>query len=175
MFNLYNLYEQVILEAVQRDKIFAAIDKHHRVNITYDDGSGDATGKRTIEVYAYGKLLNGKPAIRAYQIFGDTKTHKPMWKTFLVDNILSWDPLNFIFYTPISDRDPLLKNRGMSYREDNTDKLFSTIWASADFKDQYNKDNQPNTGKVNWGNAEEKEYQEYNHTPYEKPKTNNDW
>lgn len=164
MFKLYNLYEQVILEAVQRDNIFDAINKRQRVNITYDDGDGIHTGKRTIEVYAYGTLHNGKSAIRAYQIFGDTKTFKPMWKTFLVDNILSWDLLNFVFYTPISDRDPSLKNKGMAYREDNQDKLFSKIHGSVTFKDQYNKDNVENTSKVDFGNQ-----------TYQKPKMNNDW
>jgi hypothetical protein len=177
MFKLYNLYEEVILEAVQRDSIIDAITKHQRVNIIYNDdketvsqNGSSGTGKRTIEVYLYGKLRGGGQAIRAYQIFGDTKTHKPMWKTFLVDNIVSWEPLNSFFYTPISDRDPVLKNRGMSYRDDGHDKLFDYVHVAADFNDKYQKNNntgvfsntsddepdQKDVGKVQWNEKEPK-------------------
>lgn len=172
MLKLYNLYKDVILEAVQDNKIYDAIRKRHRVNITYNDGKDEeATGKRTIEVYLYGALAisdpAGKPAIRAYQIFGDTKTGAPGWKTFLADRIISWEPLDFVFYTPISDRDPDLRNAGKAYREDNADKLFSSVYASADFnnikydkkksdgvftKDGKDDADKTNVGQVNWGN-----------------------
>lgn len=176
MLKLYNLYKEVILEAVQDNKIYDAIRKRHRVNITYHDDNGQATGKRTIEVYYFGALAvsnpTGKPAIRAYQIFGETKTEAPGWKTFLVDKIISWQPLDFVFYTPISDRDPALKNAGKAYREDNVDELFSSVYASADFnnvkydkkkndgvfaKDGKDVGDKTDVGQVNWGNQDASE------------------
>jgi hypothetical protein len=193
MFKLYNLYKEVILESVHRDKIYDAINKKQRVNITYDDGTHTHTGKRTIEVYVFGRLNNsnpvGKPAIRAYQVFGDTKSgykkdeagnkvKVPKWKTFLVDKITSWEPVNFHFYTPISDRDPSLQNMGMAYREDGGDDLFGTIWASAEFNhDKYDKKksigvfsdkdaevDKSKTSKVKWGDER-----------YQEPDSNDDY
>lgn len=137
MLKLYNLFEQVILESISRDKIFDCLIHKYRVNITYAGEDGDrATGKRTIEVYAYGTTQNGYPVIRAYQIFGETKTKKPAWKFFRLDRILSWEPTNFYFYTPISDRDSTIP----PYREDGEDDTMKLKpIATAQFDPQYRK------------------------------------
>jgi predicted DNA-binding transcriptional regulator YafY len=106
MFSLYNLYESVILESVNRSSILDAIDKKVRVNIYYEGDDNTAPGKRTIEVYAYGISKGNNHVIRAYQVFGDSKRKiVPGWKLFRLDRITRWEPTNFKFYTPISDRD----------------------------------------------------------------------
>lgn len=104
--NLYNIYKDIILENTARSSIMDAIDKHYRVTIYYAGDEETAPGKRTIEVYAYGMSKAGNQVIRAYQLFGDTKTVIPQWKLFRVDRITRWEPTNFKFYKPISDRDP---------------------------------------------------------------------
>jgi hypothetical protein len=105
---LYNIFESLILEFASRDQINDAINNRVRVNIHYAGDDNTASGQRTIEVYAYGLTKSGNQAIRAYQIFGNTKTIIPQWKIFRVDRITRWEPLNFKFYTPISDRDPTI-------------------------------------------------------------------
>jgi predicted DNA-binding transcriptional regulator YafY len=104
---LYNLLEELILENTSRDAVVDAIEGKYRVNIHYAGTDGvSATGKRTIEVYAFGLTKAGNPVIRAYQPFGDTKTSKPSWKFFRLDRITRWEPLykNKV-YKPISDID----------------------------------------------------------------------
>lgn len=197
MFKLYNLYNQVILEAVQRDNILDAIRQRRIVTITYNDGSGEATEKRTLEVYVYGTLHNGKPAIRAYQKFGPSRSSiekdpdtgepilnksgnqkpVPKWKTFLVDKILTWETTNMKFYTPIHDRDN--DYMMIKYREDGGDKMFGSIFASADFDDKYRKKKGLNvpvqgTQPTDVGQTQpgiqkpqsEPAYDEYEHEPY---------
>jgi len=102
---LYNIYKELIIENIARNSIIDAIDNHYRVSMYYEGDDNTAAGKRTIEVYAYGTSKGGNQVIRAYQIFGDTKTIIPSWKLFRVDRISRWEPLNFKFYGPISDRD----------------------------------------------------------------------
>lgn len=105
---LYNIYKELILENTARNSIIDAIDNHYRVTIYYAGDDNTAAGKRTIEVYAYGTTIGGNQAIRAYQVFGDTKTIVPQWKIFRVDRIQRWEPTNFTFHSPISDRDPTI-------------------------------------------------------------------
>jgi len=101
---LYNLYKELIMENTARNSIIDAIDKHYRVTIYYDGDDNTAAGKRTIEVYAYGTSVGGNQVIRAYQVFGDTKTIIPQWKLFRVDRISRWEPTGWEFNNPISDR-----------------------------------------------------------------------
>lgn len=103
---LYKLYKELIMENTARNSIIDAIDNHYRVSIYYEGDDNTAAGKRTIEVYAYGMSVGGNQVVRAYQVFGDTKTVIPQWKLFRVDRISRWEPQNFTFYKPISDRDP---------------------------------------------------------------------
>ena len=103
---LYNLYSELILENTARNSIMDAIDKHYRVRIYYAGDDNTAAGARTIEVYAYGMSKGGNQVIRAYQVFGDTKTIIPQWKLFRVDRITRWEPTGWTFDEPVSDRDP---------------------------------------------------------------------
>lgn len=105
---LYNLYKNIILESVTRNNVIDAIENRYRVTIFYAGDDNTASGKRTIEVYVYGTTFAGNPAIRAYQLFGDSKTRVvPGWKIFRLDRILDWRPTKgSIFYNPINERDP---------------------------------------------------------------------
>jgi hypothetical protein len=116
----------------------SALNNHKRVNITYQDDDNMFTGKRYIEVYAYGTAnLSHAPVIRAYQISGDTSTphNSPGWRMFRLDKIMSWQETNFTFYTPIHMRDP----NAPHYREPEEgvvvgkDDTMDTVWATAKF------------------------------------------
>ncbi len=124
MRKLHKIFDDIILEnqllteGVSDKQIIDAINNKVRVNITYTDEKGGPTGKRNIEVYAFGDI-NGYPSIRAFQLFGNTKTENAVWKTFRVDRILSWQPTNFKFYNPVSDRDSSIPK----YRENGYDEV----------------------------------------------------
>lgn len=127
MLKLYNIFEGLILED-GRSEVIDAIDKKVRVNIYYLGDDNTAAGKRTIEVYALGLTKANNPVIRAYQIFGDTKTGAPAWKFFRLDRISRWEPTDFQFHTPISDRDPSIPKFNP-----NGDATMSTVYKVAQF------------------------------------------
>lgn len=115
---LYNLYESVILEEINKGKnlllegvskedVDAAIDGKYNVNILYQDEEGKPPSKRYIQVYNRGQTKAGNPAIRAFQIFGGSKTtpNEGAWKLFLLDKISYWEPTNKKWHNPVSDRD----------------------------------------------------------------------
>jgi predicted DNA-binding transcriptional regulator YafY len=104
--NLYNLYKEIIFESISREAVLDAINKHVRVRIYYAGDDNTATGWRLIEPYVFGLTKKGNPVLRAYQLFGDTKTEIPGWKLFRLDRILKWEPLKVKFNTPINERDP---------------------------------------------------------------------
>jgi predicted DNA-binding transcriptional regulator YafY len=126
MLKLYNIFESLILEGVNRDAIIDAINNKYRVNITYSDDDNMATGKRYIEPYVYGTTSKGHKVIRAYQIFGDTKTVKPAWKEFRVDRITSWEPTSMKFWKSID-------NYGDAPRYNPNDNGMVSIDASVKF------------------------------------------
>lgn len=126
--SLYNIYKDLILEAVSPDEVSRAIEEKRRVNIFYDPPDSDAKGKRTIDPYVYGLTLAGNPAIRAFQSFGDTATERPLWKLFLLDRITRWEPTDYIIRKPISDIDPTIP----AYNEED-DKM-SVIYKTIKFK-----------------------------------------
>lgn len=115
---LYNIFEQVILEAKQNNiqllsegvavnDVVAAINGMYNVNITYQDSPQSPPSKRYIQVYVLGKT-DGEiqnDAIRAYQIQGGSKTSSNGWKIFRLDRIQSWTPTNKKWYNPVSDYD----------------------------------------------------------------------
>lgn len=116
---LYNLFEEVILEEIQKTKeiisegvsdneIISAIDGKYNVNILYRDNPNDPPSKRYIQPYVYGKLANGNYAIRAYQIAGGSKTtpKSGAWKIFRVDKIEGWFKTNMKWQKPVSDYVP---------------------------------------------------------------------
>lgn len=114
---LYNLLQEVILEEkakilaenVSDQQIDDAINGKYNVNILYDDypdaEPSVAPSKRYIQVYNRAETKAGNKAIRAFQIFGGSKTtpKKGAWKIFRLDRIRGWFPTKMKFYKPVSD------------------------------------------------------------------------
>ena len=120
---LYNLFEDIIFEEAQKkllvenvseQEIIAAIDGKYNVNILYDDypdaNPSVAPSKRYIQVYNFAETKAGNKAIRAYQIFGGSKTtpKSGAWKIFRLDRIRAWYPTKMKFNKPISDLSPAI-------------------------------------------------------------------
>ena len=127
---LYNAYKTLILEnAVNRQDIIDAITNHNGVNIYYAGDNNVAAGKRYIEPYVFGMSTKGNDIIRAYQMFGDTKTIKPAWKLFRVDRIEQWETTSARFYTSIDDRNPAVPK----YNE-NSDVAIPNRYAWSQYK-----------------------------------------
>ena len=119
---LYNLFEEVILEESKRlltenvsdQQIIDAINGRYNVNILYDDYPDSSPSvqpsKRYIQVYNIGNTKAGNKAIRAFQIFGGSKTtpKQGAWKVFRLDRIRGWFPTQVKFARPVSDKDPSL-------------------------------------------------------------------
>jgi predicted DNA-binding transcriptional regulator YafY len=116
---LYNLFEEVILEEIERnrtlltegvsfDDVKAAIDGKYNVNILYRDYEDQPPSKRYIQVYNLAKTKSGNDAIRAYQIFGASKkgNKNGFWKIFRLDRIEGWFPTKVRWAKPVSDIEP---------------------------------------------------------------------
>lgn len=120
---LYKIFDSIILEEleikkrslnenVSKDAVMDAIKNRYNVNITYDDYPNSpvpvAPSKRYIQVYNFSDTIAGNEAIRAFQIFGGSKTtpQKGAWKIFRLDRIRSWEPTKVKFARPVSDKDP---------------------------------------------------------------------
>lgn len=132
---LYNIFEKLILEDVNRSEVIKAIDSRYRVNIDYMGDEETESGKRTIEVYAFGLSKSGNLVIRAYQGFGKTTTVIPGWKMFRLDRINRWEPINIkkgIFNSPISDR------TNVPDFNPNGDKMMSTVYKVVQFNNNNN-------------------------------------
>ena len=115
---LYNIFQELIFEEIAKKKLFlnesvssdevkAAIDGNYNVNILYRDYEDQPPSKRYIQVYAFAKTKAGNDAIRAYQIFGGSKTgdKNGYWKIFRLDRIEGWYPTNMKWIKPVSDLD----------------------------------------------------------------------
>ena len=124
----------LLTESASEDEVKSAIDKHQRVYIEYespnktDEENATATGKRKIEVYAYGLTKSGNPVIRAFQNYGPTTTVVPEWKFFRLDGIKSWQTTDEYFDTPISDIYP-----SIGKFNDNGDETMSVVYMVAKF------------------------------------------
>ena len=127
---LYNLFEDIILEAVKNVRLLMeavdfntvrdSIENKYNVNIVYVDGDGVRTS-RYIQPYVLGDTIAGNKAIRAYQIFGGSRTMTTKgegsggaWRIFRLDRIVEWKPTNMRFTTPISDLPSFMINRKTS-------------------------------------------------------------
>lgn len=142
---LYNIFESVILEeivkqrqiiseGVSTDAIKDAIDNKYNVNILYRDTDDQPPSKRYIQVYNFsktkGSINGGNDAIRAYQIFGGSKTQKGKgyWKIFRLDRIEGWFPTKVKFAEPISNKDTSIPKYN-----DNGDRSMSHVYNKVDF------------------------------------------
>lgn len=116
---LYNLYEEVILEEINRNQqlitegvsiedVKAAIDGRYNVNILYRDFEDAPPSKRYIQVYNLSKTKAGNDAIRAFQIFGASKkgNKNGFWKIFRLDRIEGWYPTKVKWTKAVSDVEP---------------------------------------------------------------------
>ena len=103
---------QLITEGVSEEAVNDAINNRYNVNITYDDYPNAnppvPPSKRYIHVYAFADTKANNAAIRAYQIFGGSKTtpQEGAWKIFRLDRIRSWQPTKVHFSKPVSDKGP---------------------------------------------------------------------
>lgn len=137
---LYNLLNEVIfennkatnkliLEGASIDNVSSAIDGKYNVNILYRDYEGQPPSKRYIQVYNLAKTKSGNDCIRAYQIFGGSKTtpKSGAWKIFRLDRIEGWYPTNMKWVNPVSDGN----NQIPAYNQDG-DKTMSSVTKRVD-------------------------------------------
>jgi len=116
---LYNLYEELILEEINKNRqlitegvsiedVKAAIDGRYNVNILYRDFEDAPPSKRYIQVYNLSKTKSGNDAIRAFQIFGASKkgNKNGFWKIFRLDRIEGWYPTKVKWTKAVSDIEP---------------------------------------------------------------------
>lgn len=134
------LFEEIVSEILTEDvpigKINDAIARTYEVKINYQSEDDNASGERIIQPVAYGLTKAGKPAIRAYQPFGDTQTSVPAWKLFLLSGIINWKPMfKRVFLTPPDGFNS------------NDDRGMSTVYKIAHFSKQIEK--QPTPVKSN--------------------------
>lgn len=141
---LYNLYNEIILEetakaklileGVSDDEVVNAINGKYNVNITYDDypeaNPSVPPSKRYIQVYNFSETKAGNKAIRAFQIFGGSKTtpRQGAWKIFRLDRIRSWQPTKVKFAQPVSNKDPNIPTYNNS-----GDRTMSRVFNKVDF------------------------------------------
>ena len=122
---LYNLYKEVILEAVDIKSVQNAIRNNLGVNIVYQDNSIDSnSGPRYCQILAMGKTSKGNIAIRVYQISGpNLKRNKEgniqRWKTFRLDRIQQMRPTNFKFYAPPDELFNALGDKTLNIPDNN--------------------------------------------------------
>lgn len=142
---LYKILEDIILEESEKAKnlltenvaesdVIAAINGKYNVNILYDDYP-DANppvppSKRYIQVYNFAETTAGNKAIRAYQIFGGSKTtpKSGAWKIFRLDRIRGWFPTKVKFARPVSDKGPNIP----AYNQ-NGDRTMSRVFNKVTF------------------------------------------
>ena len=141
---LYNIFESLILEEIEKkrrilsegvsfDDVKAAIDGKFNVNILYRDYDDQPPSKRYIQVYNLSQTKGGNDAIRAYQIFGASKTGngKGFWKIFRLDRIEGWYPTNMKWHKPVSDLDTSIPKYNM-----NGDRSMSKVMHKANINQQ---------------------------------------
>jgi hypothetical protein len=107
---LYNLFNEVIFEEIQKHKqlltesasdndIINAIDSKYYVNIMYQGEKDKMPRKRHIQIYVLGDTLANNRAIRAYCF----NTNEPGWKLYLTDNISGLQITKKKWQNPVSD------------------------------------------------------------------------
>jgi hypothetical protein len=147
---LYKILEELILEEkakalltenVSETQVIDAINGRYNVNILYDDypdaEPAVAPSKRYIQVYNLAETKAGNKAIRAFQIFGGSKTTPGhgAWKIFRLDRIRGWFPTKVKFARPVSDKDPSIP----MYNQ-NGDRTMSRVLNKVNFNNQQNGD-----------------------------------
>jgi len=116
--NIYNIYQDIIFEELEKhfslldesvssNDIDNALNDMYNVNILYRDFDDKPPSKRYIQVYNLSKTKAGNDAIRAYQIFGGSKSGEKNghWKIFRLDRIEGWYPTKVKWKKAVSDLD----------------------------------------------------------------------
>jgi hypothetical protein len=125
---LYNLFEQVILEEINKhrqvlsegvsvDEINSVINgddkgRHYHVSFNYRDDDGEVTS-RWVQIYDYATTTANNDAISAYEVSskGGETSKRPGWKIFRLDRINNFKISKVPFYKPISDVNPSIKGK----------------------------------------------------------------
>lgn len=95
------------------EKIVEAIKNRYIVMMNYDDEQEDAaTGMRQLCFIDWGLTTAGNSAVRAYQLFGDTKTVSPDYKLFRLDRIISLRIIGFMEPWAVEQLDSRLNEYG---------------------------------------------------------------
>lgn len=121
---LYNLYEQVIFEEVQKhhqlltegvsegeiDGIINGDErgKHYHVSFNYTNSKGESS-ERWVQIYDRVETTRDNPAISAYQISANGDESKNGWKIFILKNINNLKISKVPFYRAISDTNPYIQ------------------------------------------------------------------
>ena len=121
---LYNLYEQVIFEEVQKHQRLITegasegeIDgiingdergRHYHVSFNYTNAKGES-GERWVQIYDRVETTKDNPAISAYQISANGDESKNGWKIFLLKNMNNLKVSKVPFYRAISDANPYIQ------------------------------------------------------------------
>ncbi len=141
--NLYNIFENIILEETAKAKLLKenvsdgqvmdAIKGKYNVHILYDDYPNEtpsvAPSKRYIQVYNLATTKAGNAAIRAFQLGGPSKTTtEGAWKIFRLDRIRGWNPTKVRWKRPVSDFSAAIP----TYNKDG-DRSMNSITHKAEF------------------------------------------
>lgn len=161
--------KEILLEAASKKDIYNAIDKKKQIYVNYVSPDNEvASGKRIIEVYAFGISKAGNYVIRAFQPYGDTVRGVPNWKLFRVDGFKKWTPLTRGFITP-----PEKRFSNIEPYNPHGDKTMYAVYHQIQFpiddneKELYVKDTVNNTNINNKEDANNRSKEIYK-TPYEK-------
>jgi len=159
---LYNLYETVILEelekhhkiiseGVSKDDVLTAINgdengKHYHVKMDYRDKDGRITN-RWIQVYQFVDTIANNAAISAYEV--SSNTGKPAgWRIYRLDRIENFKISRVPFYKAISDIKPSVPkynkngNRTPTIKKLNAKAEFNYQYKPSTIKQQQYKDKQ---------------------------------
>ncbi len=142
---LYNIFNDIILEELSKvklitegvsfDEVKKAIDGKFNVNILYRDFDDQPPSKRYIQVYNLAKTKASNDSIRAYQIFGASKSKESNgWKIFRLDRIEGWYPTSVKWSKPVSDLDSSIPKYNS-----NGDGSMSSIIHKVNINQQINK------------------------------------
>jgi hypothetical protein len=156
---LYNLFENIILEEVEKHRkilsegisandVNAMINgdngKHYLVDIKYRSPRGDVSS-RWIQVYDYVTTTGGNDAISAFEVSKNNQ-ETGLWKMFRLDRIDSFTVSKVPFYKSISDINPTAPtfnktgNRTPTVAKLNNKAQFNYKYADSSIKQQ-NKQN----------------------------------
>ena len=139
---LFELYKGLILESVNAQNVYNAIDNNYRIRIYYQGDKENAPGWRYVDCYAYGMSKASNPVVRCYQAFGKTTTELGNWKLFRLDRILQWQPTRYHYGNrPISDID-----RSIPPFNPNGDRSMASVYKVKQFNvnpDNNTEENEP--------------------------------